>query len=64
LDTVLIVVALIVVAVVVLGLLAWRPSRGSRRTPEDALESDALRREQERNVTDATYGRDRWNLRR
>ncbi len=59
------IVGVIAVLALVIGLvvLAWRPARGRRRTAEEALESDALRREQERNLTDATYAGDRYQVR-
>ncbi len=49
--------------VIVLGALVWRPARGRRRSAEEALESDALRREQEKTLTDATYAGDRYQIR-
>ncbi|MCU0477226.1 MAG: hypothetical protein MUE92_00530 [Chloroflexi bacterium] len=56
-------VVAVLVVVVALVVLAWRPPRGRRRTAEEALESDALRREQEKNLTDATYEGDRYQVR-
>jgi len=51
------------VAVVVVGAgLMWRPPRGRRRNVEEALEDDALRREQDANITNAVYMADRLNI--
>jgi hypothetical protein len=51
------------VAVIVGGVaLMWRPPRGRRRTVEEALEDDALRREQEANISEAAYMADRLNI--
>lgn len=55
-------VLLLVVIAAALVVLIWRPPRSRRRTPDEALESDALRREQERNVTDAIYLENRYNI--
>ncbi len=53
----------LVALVILLMALVWRPARGRRRTADEAIESDALRREQEKNLTDATYSGDRWQIR-
>ena len=54
--------AVLLVVAVILAVLVWRPYRGRRRTPEEALEADALRREQDRTVTDAIYNENRYNI--
>jgi type II secretory pathway pseudopilin PulG len=53
------------VLVFALGALfawSWRPSRGRRRTAEEALATDALRREQEAQLTESIYQADRYNV--
>jgi hypothetical protein len=59
-------VASIVGIVLLVGLVAlalvWRPPRGRRRNVEEALEDDALRREQDANITNAAYMADRLNI--
>lgn len=60
-------VALALAIVAFIGIaaaLVWRPPSGRRRTPEEALEREALKREQDRAVTEAAYQGDRTNLRR
>jgi hypothetical protein len=60
-------VALVLAIVAFVGIVAalvWRPPSGRGRTPEEALERDALKREQDRTITDATYQGDRSKLRR
>lgn len=52
------VILLIAFAGLIAGLIVWRPYRGRRGNVEDALEADALRREQDRNVTDAQVAAD------
>jgi hypothetical protein len=47
----------------VVAALVWRPPSGRARTPEEALEREALRREQDRAITEATYQGDRSNIR-
>jgi hypothetical protein len=61
-DPLAVIVILIPMAVIV-GTLMWRPYRGRRRTIEDVLESEALEREQDQAITDATYGADASHLR-
>lgn len=56
------IVVAVVLVLVILGALMWRPPRGSRQTVSDALEADALRREQERNVTASVYNENRYNI--
>ena len=56
-------VVVLVVAGLTLALaLAWRPFSGRRRSADEALDAEALRREQEKNITDATYLGDRYNI--
>jgi hypothetical protein len=55
--------ALLLVLVITISLaLMWRPPRGRRRTIDEALASDELRKEQEATMTDATYLADRYNV--
>lgn len=57
--------AIMVVAFIgVLAALVWRPPSRRARTPEEALERDALKREQDRTITEATYQGDRSQIRR
>lgn len=56
-----------VVVLVVIGLalglaLVWRPFSGREGTAEEALDADALRREQDKVITDAKYLADRYNI--
>jgi flagellar biosynthesis/type III secretory pathway M-ring protein FliF/YscJ len=54
----LVIIPLVALAGLLVALLVWRPHRGRRRNLEEALEADALRREQERNVRDAQVAAD------
>jgi membrane protein implicated in regulation of membrane protease activity len=56
-------IALLLVLVIAISLaLMWRPPRGRRRTVDEALASDELRKEQEAAMTEATYRADRFNV--
>jgi len=53
------------VLVFALGALfawSWRPSHGRRRTAEEAVATDARRREQEAQFTESIYQADRYNV--
>jgi hypothetical protein len=52
----------LLVVAAILGALMWRPRSGRRRTAEEALEADALRREQDATITEATYRGDLYNV--
>jgi hypothetical protein len=43
--------------------LKWRPPSGRATTPEEVLEREVLRREQDQTMTDAVYRSDRYNTR-
>lgn len=47
------VILAIIVGVVVILALTWRPPRGRRGSVDEAQASDALRSEREKNLTDA-----------
>jgi hypothetical protein len=53
----------VIAGVVVLALLVWRPLRHRRGTVDEALAADALRREQDENLTDAVYEGDKLGIR-
>jgi len=59
-------VGVAVVAILAIGVLAalvWRPPRGRRRPVDEALASEALRREQDRQLTEAVYQGDKLGIR-
>jgi len=59
-------VGVAVVAILAIGVLAalvWRPPRGRRRSVDEALASEALRREQDRQLTEAVYQGDKLGIR-
>lgn len=51
-ETIIVILA-IILGVVVLLALTWRPPRGRRGSVDEAQASEALRSEQEKNLTDA-----------
>lgn len=58
-------VGVAVVAILAIGVLAalvWRPPRGRRRSVDEALASEALRREQDRQLTEAVYQGDKLGI--
>jgi len=58
-------VAVIVLVVIGLALalaLVWRPFSGRKKTAEEALDAEDLRREQEKVITDAKNLADRYNI--
>jgi hypothetical protein len=57
-------IVVVVLALLVLGALVWRPPRRRPRTPEEAVDDLALRAEQDRARTDAIRAQDRYNTRR
>lgn len=60
-DTVILALLGVLILVIILGTLAWRPHR-RRDTPEQALEDELLRREFDRTHTETIVNRDRFNL--